>query len=124
MDIANFEEKMQAYTIKQHRGFLTYFATLSQKGFTIENLREYVEFKRAELKELEQLRQRELEDVIPKCPKCGLALILRPISTPKGRANVFGYRSCFECLDCAYERYSTKRLADVIMDLYSRRIPK
>ena len=44
----------------------------------------------------------------PNCPDCGTELGLRLIGTPKGKQNVKGYKFCWECRQCGYERYGTK----------------
>jgi len=46
----------------------------------------------------------------PKCPLCGSALHLRRIGVRQGKANVHGYKSCWECTkdDCYYEQYSIR----------------
>jgi hypothetical protein len=48
----------------------------------------------------------------PRCPKCSAEMGLRPIMMPKGKNNVKGYRSCWECLNCGYEQYSEKTILD------------
>ncbi len=48
----------------------------------------------------------------PNCPSCGRSLLLRAVTTPKGRANREGYQTCWECLDCGFEKYSLKSIAD------------
>lgn len=44
----------------------------------------------------------------PKCPKCNTEMGLRPIMIPKGESNLKGYRSCWECENCGYEKYSDR----------------
>lgn len=122
MDIALFEDKMNAYDFRGHQRFQTYIKTLEQHGFTLEDASAYVAFKRQEFAELERATRAGLEQIMPRCPECSSMLMLRPVTTPRGRANVQGWRSCFECPECAYERYSKHRPEDVIKDLYKRRI--
>jgi uncharacterized protein with PIN domain len=121
MDIANFEQKMLAYDFRAHQRFQTYLRTLEQHGLTIEDATEYVKHKREELVELERASYAGLEQIMPRCPECSNVLMLRPVRQPQGPANVYGWRSCFECPECAYERYSKHRPEDVIKDLYKRR---
>jgi DNA-binding transcriptional MerR regulator len=54
MDMAVFEEKMNAYNFRDHQRFQTYLRTLKQHGLTIEDTTEYVKHKREELVELER----------------------------------------------------------------------
>ena len=46
--------------------------------------------------------------VRPLCPECNIPLFIRNVTTPKGLANKYGYKSCWICAVCAYEQYSVK----------------
>lgn len=49
----------------------------------------------------------------PQCPNCNFTLGLRVVSTPKDpKLNKFGWNSCWECLNCGYEKYSKKTIQD------------
>lgn len=54
---------------------------------------------------------------LPRCPDCDDTLFLRPVTTPKGKANRHGYRSCWECRFCGYEDYSTKEIGEWLSEL-------
>jgi len=50
-----------------------------------------------------------------KCPECGATLHLRAVGLPKcDRLNKHGYQSCWECLGCGYELYSTATVAEQV----------
>lgn len=53
----------------------------------------------------------------PQCPNCGKDLFLRVIGVKQGPRNKYGYRTCWECLDCAYEKYSTKTIKNWMEEL-------
>ncbi len=57
--------------------------------------------------------------VRPNCPDCGKVLYLRLINTPKGKANIHGYKSQWMCIqdDCSYEVYSQKTLNEWMKEL-------
>jgi len=40
------------------------------------------------------------------CPECKTRTRLRLISAPQGPLNLYGYRSCWECPACGWEKYS------------------
>lgn len=40
------------------------------------------------------------------CPICGKSLVLLPVRTTKGKANLFGWKSNLVCFSCGYEKYS------------------
>jgi len=44
--------------------------------------------------------------VVRQCPECKTRVLLRMVKTPTGPQNVFGYRSCWECPSCGWEKYS------------------
>jgi len=59
--------------------------------------------------EQKQAQRRDcLQRIMPSCPLCSNMLILKPIRTRQGKANINGYKSHFYCSndDCLYERYS------------------
>lgn len=123
MNIADFEEKMKAYSFRQHQAFLTYLQTLSQHGLTIKDTKQYLREKREQLAELERQAQKtdNFTAVIPKCPECDTKLGLRTVSTPKGPANRYGWRSCLECPRCGYEQYKRQTVDQLLLDLSKRR---
>lgn len=53
-------------------------------------------------------RPKNIADLIgrPKCPKCKQEMMLRIIHTPQGKANLKGWKTCWECINCGYEEYS------------------
>lgn len=55
--------------------------------------------------------------VRPKCSQCGSDMGLRIIKEPKGYKNINGYKTCWECFDCAHEEYSYKTVEDWIKEL-------
>jgi len=53
----------------------------------------------------------------PKCPECDTNFMLRIIAEPKGKNNVHGYKTCWECPICGHEEYSTRTINDWIKEL-------
>jgi len=121
MNIADFEEKMIAFSFRQHQDFMTYLSALERKGYTLADAKQYIAEKRRQLAELEEAAK-EHAQLFPKCPECGKALlVLRPVRTKQGPANIFGWRSCLECPVCAYEQYKKQTPEQVVLDLSRRR---
>ena len=117
MKLTEFEERMNAFTFRQHQDFMAYLSTLERKGYTLVDAKQYIVEKRKQLAELEEAA-RERDRIFPMCPECGEArLVLRPVTTKQGPANVHGWRSCLECPNCAYEKYDTKTPEQVIIAL-------
>lgn len=68
----------------------------------------------------------KLKKVLPRCPKCNKALVLRGIYTPKGKNNIQGWRSQYFCNgeDCTYEKFMVQTEVVILKKLfrkYSRR---
>lgn len=118
-NVEKFEEKMAAFTFADHQKILTYHKTLEAKGFTLDDVKEFVDFKRQEFADLEAIRAKHknnFEKMLPVCPECGSKMFLRQVNRPKGPSNIHGWKSCFECTgeNCVNEKYTTKRPEDVI----------
>lgn len=48
----------------------------------------------------------------PNCSNCGQKMMLRIINTPQGKANLKGWKTCWECVNCGYEDYSKKTIRE------------
>lgn len=57
-------------------------------------------------------KPKNIADLIgrPICPECRQEMMLRIINTPQGKANLKGWKTCWECISCGYEKYSLKSL--------------
>jgi len=53
----------------------------------------------------------------PKCSQCGMEMGLRVINIPQGVKNVNGYKTCWECYNCAHEEYSYKTIEGWMKEL-------
>ena len=62
----------------------------------------------------EDLLSRHLTKV---CPKCKAALLIYPISLPKGRGNIHGYKHVFSCANCTYEEYGMESVRQLLVKL-------
>jgi len=63
-----------------------------------------------------ETKPQNIADMIgrPDCPDCGQRLMLRIINTPRGKANIKGWKTCWECLNCGYEKYSKETVKELI----------
>jgi len=63
-------------------------------------------------------KPKNIADLIgrPDCPGCGELMMLRIINTPKGKQNLKGWKTCWECLGCGHEEYSLKSIEDLIRE--------
>lgn len=66
-------------------------------GFPVKKVVEYIE---------EEILRRKTWPRFA-CPRCKGKIILRAVPYKKDKKlNKYGYRSCLECIECAWERYS------------------
>ena len=60
----------------------------------------------------------------PKCSQCASDMGLRIINEPQGYRNVNGYKTCWECFDCAHEEYSYKTIEEWMKELNVKSQPQ
>lgn len=61
-----------------------------------------------------ETKPKNIADLIgrPTCPDCKQKMMLRIINTPQSKANLKGWKTCWECINCGYEKYSLKTIKD------------
>lgn len=82
-------------------------------GISLKKLREFVSLtiqqgvinRETLLKEATETKKR-MEEMLPKCPKCGFMFFPKPIRTEKGPGNLYGHKTHWLCGSCFYEEYS------------------
>ena len=114
------EQAIAAYNEKVILESVNLYRSLTLSGYTIQDLEDRnkaraVEQQRLQIEGDKLMKERQLqaekdkaayELIAPKCPDCGLPLMLRGINTPQGKGNKYGYQSLLYCQDCLYEKYS------------------
>ena len=84
-----------------------------------EALRIYIEKNPAEKSTVfitKKTKPSNIADVVgrPDCPNCKDKMMLRIINTAQGKQNLKGWKTCWECLKCGYEKYSVKSVLELI----------
>jgi len=64
---------------------------------------ERIALKQHEIEVNKVLVGRKIEIV---CPKCKKEVVIQTINIPKGKNNIYGWRSVIKCVDCTYENFS------------------
>ena len=123
-------EKLLAVFRKETlENFFTLSTYLRTTKVSVEELGNYLAWKRRKIKETRKLseeenikRRKKTEEVFAKwqektkkCPKCNSSLLLSRVNAPKGRGNKEGWRSLWSCPNekCLFEEYS-KEFTDKI----------
>lgn len=116
------EQAIAAYDEKVILGSMNLYRSLTLSGYTIQDLEDrnkarVVEQQRLQIEGDKLMKEQRLqaekdkaayERIAPRCPDCGLSLMLRSINTPQGKGNKYGYKSLLYCSECLYEKYSRK----------------
>jgi hypothetical protein len=64
-------------------------------------------------------KPKNIADLIgrPICPGCKQEMMLRIINTSQGKANLRGWKTCWECINCGYEEYSKKTIDNLLEEV-------
>lgn len=93
------EQLIQAWTFKEVQAAVVMYGWLKDNGFSMEDLKEFLEkdMKRKSKRiQLDQKRQRAALEATPKCEECGASMRLLPGED----------RTCYwECRKCAWSRF-------------------
>lgn len=109
------EKKTDVFGFGKLQGLITLYALLKKEKISLKELQEYLKQKRTLniAKEDEQrMAFKEAEELweanAKRCPECGRALMLRPVSHLQGKSNIQGHQSHWYCIaeDCIHEEYS------------------
>jgi len=118
MNKEKIEKKLAAFSFGQIQDFMTLHNVMHKNNISMADLEGYINGEKARLsKELEAFSPPM--EKMPKCPKCGNKLAIRPINLPKGPRNRQGWKSLWHCPagDCVYERYCHMTVAEEIKKL-------
>ena len=118
MNIEKFEKDMALFDYKKHREVLIYLNQLKLAGWTIENVRTYVETqRRAKRKELTKAHQQGGMPVsIRTCPDCLELMSLLPVNTSPGtQTGDLTDKSVWLCRNskCMFTIYNKETVAEL-----------
>lgn len=108
-------EKLTVFGQGKLQDLITLYNFLQGSGITLEDVKDYLEytkelFRQVSLKQVEMRRERKEKwnKSTRRCPTCMKPLVLRPITTPKGKANIEGYACHWFCNEenCNFEEYT------------------
>ena len=72
------------------------------------------EFLAERRKVIQELELDKATEPIFTCTACGKPAYLDPVTTPEGKANLFGWKSVYRCYSCGKELYSINNIASEI----------
>jgi len=107
-------EKLTVFGQGKLQDLITLYDFLQGSDITLEDVRDYLEYTKEFLRQLNlkqikihKERQEKWNRNTRRCPQCMMPLGLRPITTPKGKANREGYTCHWYCTEetCDFEEY-------------------
>lgn len=116
-EINDFEKALQAYTFSFHQNIVQYLETLKQKGYTLDDVKDFVFAKRKLIeKDIEAFtkKQKLMEQ---ECPECSGLMLLLPVNdTPGTQTGEPGDKSVWLCQNnrCMETIYNEKTMGEII----------
>jgi len=120
MDTDKFEKDMAVFDFRQHQEVLTYLTYLNEKGWTIEDVKGWMDERKRildENKEQAEREQKAYEEKMLKCPKCGSTMFIRPVNIDnKTQTGDSKDKSVWMCPDkeCLYTIYNEKTVQEIV----------
>ena len=115
MDKEKFEKDMTVFSFKQHQDVLTYLSHLETKGWTIEDVKEWVEG------EKERLASNSGDTPYPifNCPTCSTPMQLLPVNVSEGTKTNDDSKSVWLCSnkECMHTIYNKESINEIIRNI-------
>ena len=106
-DVKRIRKAMGRYPMFILKKVIHLLSVMENQHISIANLREYIKIVDNYHKKRSRL------PLYRPCPKCNEPLLIYNISIPKGRSNVYGYKSRWFCKLCLWEKYETKTIHEL-----------
>ena len=110
MDIEKFEKDMAVFSFRQHQDTLTYLAHLKANGWTIANIRRWIEERKEKL-----TQQQEYKTVAKKCPLCQSSMSLLSLNFSPATLTGEDSKSVWLCSnkDCMNTIYNKESVNEI-----------
>ena len=123
--MVDLRKELAVFGFSNLQNLVVLFDILESREITIEQVRKFVDSEIALIKVQEENREKlrnEWIKIAKRCPNCGGPLYLKEIAIPKGRKNVYGYRSLWFCSNdnCIYEKYNMEEVKNIVKGLKDR----
>jgi len=114
MNKEKFERDMAVFSFRQHQDFVTWYKALDRLGYTVDDVENYIEMHRTDLK-TDDIRR---NPPIP-CPECDAPMIILPVNDSSSTRTGDDAKSVMMCQnkDCMYTDYSIKSVGGWIKEL-------
>jgi predicted RNA-binding Zn-ribbon protein involved in translation (DUF1610 family) len=106
-------KSLEVFNFKDLQTFNTICKILEREKVSLTEFQQCLEERRLQI-EKDMLEFRKLSPSLP-CPKCGENAYLYRVNTPKGKANVYGWKVVWVCsgASCAWYKYSKKVINNI-----------
>jgi len=115
-DIEKFEKDMEVFDFRMHQEVLTYFNHLKSKGWTINDVRNWVKGRKR------QTLDKAGTPVIFKCPECKAPMMLLPVNTDISNQTGDASKSVLICNNsaCMHTIYSRESVGEIIKNMLKK----
>jgi len=120
MNTIKFKEDMKVFTFKHHQGFITYFDLLTERGWTIADVRTYIDTERLRIETGRRKALKEFNaynEKMLKCPMCGTTMFLRSVNIDaKTQTGDPKDKSVWMCpnQECLHVIYNEKTVQEIV----------
>lgn len=115
LDIKDFEKKFEWYSFGRLQDFLVFVGQLEIHGYTFEDVKEYVETKKAE----QEIFRKKFAVYKIDCPDCGNPLWMLPVNDKPSTQTGDDSKTVLLCrnTECLYTEFRTKTVNEIVFDL-------
>lgn len=113
--IEYIRDKLRAFTPARIQEFNSLLMILTKWNISVIEFHAFTQRLKIEVLTKLSPEHQHWKRIAPACPDCGNRVDLIGIKTPKGKANIHGYRSQWVCShpECIYEKYSTRQVVEL-----------
>jgi predicted RNA-binding protein YlxR (DUF448 family) len=110
----DLKQVFEIFSFKTLQEFETICRFLEREKIALIDLRTCIKEQVQKQKVSVQEESKRLEHLHKSCPECGELAQLYSISTPKGQANIYGWRSAWVCTNtkCLWQSFSKKSVGE------------
>lgn len=116
-----FKKVTEVFPLGFQQDVLTYFHTIEQQGFTIQDIKDYHELKQQEFKEQEREAIAKIKEQQPtyQCPECPALMLLYDVNTvPGDQTGDPEEKSMWMCInqECGHTIYNSQTAEEILKE--------
>lgn len=118
IDREDFEKKFQWYSFGRLQDFVVFAGQLKLHGYTIEDVKEYIDIKISE----QEIFKKKFAVYRIDCPDCGNPLTMLPVNDKPSTQTGDDSKTVLLCrnTDCLYTEFTTKPINEILAELIKK----